>query len=547
MPFSPIISKIRCHNPNKTGSRCANRNYAHYIATREGVDLSAINSIDDVISLKVYPDNDSTEKLIYIEADNHTYASYIANRPRSHGMFGNIDSTDLSSICATMEHLTTQHRNIYRGIVSLSEKDAKLLGMCDKSSWENYLHSVLPDIAKTLGVSPTDFTWVAAFHAEESHPHVHYMLWDNRDRVCSPFIHISKQKHCRTILADNLFTKEYEKLIRELTKTERNEISPIKNESRNTIIHTFKDVFDSIPDYVPGTISDKLPSRISNALLNTLSVDLEKLISELPGSGSFKYQYMTPDIKKTINQISDKLYTHLDLKKELDTYLSSSEKLGQLIGEDTEDLKHRKSRDINDIYTRTGNIILKCTKILLEQYALEGIAAGDFSKSNKDPLSEAATNFQIDNIPPPEEVSINNNIGNERESDYFDVHSKNSDNYHDVDIDVDAGIEINQFENSNISFPSNDTNIYSTTKHYHNAYFFDWTPNYKKALDLLYNKNFSNYEFVTKLLFSEVQKKNVLAIYEIGKLRNKKLLPDSAPELAQIYYKKALEGFLEIF
>lgn len=37
---APLISKIRCHNPNKQKSRVCNRNYLIYIATREGVDLS---------------------------------------------------------------------------------------------------------------------------------------------------------------------------------------------------------------------------------------------------------------------------------------------------------------------------------------------------------------------------------------------------------------------------------------------------------------------------------------------------------------------------
>lgn len=36
----PLVSKIRVHNPNKTKSRVCNRNYAIYIGTREGVDLT---------------------------------------------------------------------------------------------------------------------------------------------------------------------------------------------------------------------------------------------------------------------------------------------------------------------------------------------------------------------------------------------------------------------------------------------------------------------------------------------------------------------------
>lgn len=63
----------------------------HYIATREGVDLSQINRIEDMVNVNADL-NDYGEDLIGKEADNSTYLKYIANRPRSHGLFGNIDT-----------------------------------------------------------------------------------------------------------------------------------------------------------------------------------------------------------------------------------------------------------------------------------------------------------------------------------------------------------------------------------------------------------------------------------------------------------------------
>ena len=41
---------------------------------------------------------------------------------------------------------------------------------------------VMPDVAEKIG-SKCGGSYVGSSHAEESHPHVHYMLWDNKDRI----------------------------------------------------------------------------------------------------------------------------------------------------------------------------------------------------------------------------------------------------------------------------------------------------------------------------------------------------------------------------
>lgn len=215
--FKPLVSKIRCWNPNKGGYTKKNYNYMHYIATREGVDLSQINRIEDMVNVNADL-NDYGEDLIGKEADNSTYLKYITNRPRSHGLFGNIDTDNFSEVSKKLNEVTKQDRIIFRGIISLSKEDAEALEYTSAEKWNTYLRSVMPDIAKELSVSPNNMTWVAAFHAEANHPHVHYMLWDNRDKVMSPYIHVARQEACRKICQDAMFTPENEALIRWITQ-----------------------------------------------------------------------------------------------------------------------------------------------------------------------------------------------------------------------------------------------------------------------------------------------------------------------------------------
>lgn len=116
-------------------------------------------------------------------ADNYTYMRYITERSRSHGLFGNIDTSDLDKVSKDVYDLTKQGKNIYRGIISLSQKDAEMQDFTNRDLCNTYLKSVMPDIAKASGISSINFTWVAAYHAETKHPHVHFQLWDNRDLV----------------------------------------------------------------------------------------------------------------------------------------------------------------------------------------------------------------------------------------------------------------------------------------------------------------------------------------------------------------------------
>lgn len=113
---------------------------------------------------------------------------YIHERPRSHGLFGNIDTDDLASVLKAMKAVS-KRQCVYRGILSLSEEDAKELGFMNKDAWNNYLLLALPDISEILGIPVSELQWVAAFHNEKGHPHVHYMLWtSNPSHVQSPFI-----------------------------------------------------------------------------------------------------------------------------------------------------------------------------------------------------------------------------------------------------------------------------------------------------------------------------------------------------------------------
>ena len=127
--------------------------YAEYIATREGVEL--------------------------IEAPHPThdgggYLEYMAERPRSHGLFSADSPADLEK---TMEEINGHTGLVWTFVYSLKREDAHRLGYENSESWRKLLLAHQIELAQAMKISPKNFRWCAAFHDGKHHPHIHMMVW----------------------------------------------------------------------------------------------------------------------------------------------------------------------------------------------------------------------------------------------------------------------------------------------------------------------------------------------------------------------------------
>lgn len=368
MPYRPLVSKIRVHNPNKKGASIANRNFVTYIATREGVSLEQVNNINDFLKIDGMAEQEINESIVHKEADDDNYLRYIAKRPRSQGLFGNIDTEDLSEVSSNVSKLTASGKIIYRGVISLSERDGEALGYRNANAWNSYLQHVMPDIAKNLGISNTDYTWIAAFHAEETHPHVHYMLWENKDRVRSPFIHKATQQKIRIMLENNMFDNEYERAVKQVIYNEHKEEIDQANETRNQerakLIEKVTDTFHEI-NYVPGIEYERLPQRPPAEYLEKLTGQIKELIKLLPESGRLDYKFLPPQAKMQLDQITNLLFERPDMQGSLDKYLNCVERTNTLYGKSKSKIKSLMQNAEQDLKKRVSNKILKEVKMTL--------------------------------------------------------------------------------------------------------------------------------------------------------------------------------------
>ena len=126
-------------------------NYAQYIATREGVELTA----DD-------------------DRQSGIYMKYISERPRSHGLFSDGETTNLED---TMVEVEKHAGPVWTFVYSLKREDAARLGYDSAASWRSVLRAHQVELAQAMKIPVKDLCWCAAYHDEKHHPHVHMMVW----------------------------------------------------------------------------------------------------------------------------------------------------------------------------------------------------------------------------------------------------------------------------------------------------------------------------------------------------------------------------------
>ena len=127
--------------------------YAEYIATRDGVELMDAK----------YPSHEGSG-----------YLEYMAERPRSHGLFSADGAADLGQ---TMEEINAHAGPVWTFIYSLKREDAARLGYENGESWRRLLLAHQTELAAAMKIPPSSFRWCAAFHDEKHHPHIHMMAW----------------------------------------------------------------------------------------------------------------------------------------------------------------------------------------------------------------------------------------------------------------------------------------------------------------------------------------------------------------------------------
>ena len=216
-------------------------------------------------------------KYIATRENVEKYAQYIAERPRSHGLFGDESIVDLQK---AMDELQGYSGNVWTHILSLTREDAVRLGYDHADPWRDLLRTHRNDIAAAMNIPPTHFRWYAAFHDEGDHPHVHMMAWSSVPGEA--YLTRTGIQKIRSELINDIFSSELIPIYEQKSETRQE----LVNEARCSLME----------------LAQKMRAGCVNA--PELELKMQTLSKKLKtAKGKHSYGYLPKDTKQLVDEI----------------------------------------------------------------------------------------------------------------------------------------------------------------------------------------------------------------------------------------------------
>ena len=252
--------------------------YAEYIATRDGAEM--------------------------IEPAASGYLEYMAERPRSHGLFSGDGVANLEQ---TMEEINAHAGPVWTFVYSLKREDAARLGYENGESWRRLLLAHQTELATAMKIPPSSFRWCAAFHDEKHHPHIHMMAWSNDPK--QGYLTERGIEQMRSQLSNDIFQDEL------LSLYQQKDIS-------------YQEVRDTATEVMGQLIREMKSGLCDSPVIAEQMEMLTAMLSEVKGKKV--YGYLKKPVKAQVDSIVDELaklpeveecYEHWNrLRDELERY-----------------------------------------------------------------------------------------------------------------------------------------------------------------------------------------------------------------------------------
>lgn len=249
--MAKIIVKAPFYKPGHTTESGQSRGcYAHYIGTREGVEILRSGM-----------------------------AGYIGERRGSHGLFSD-EGVDVS-LSKISEEIDNHPGNVWGFIVSLKREDAERVGYNSAEQWVNLLRSRRNVIAKEMGITPSNLRWVAAYHNKETNPHVHMLVWSSRPQ--EPYLSREGIHNIKQTLASDIFRQEHLSIYKKQTEAR----DDIKERCRQRIAELSAQIKDGNHAFSPELImkmqllSEKLQRYKGKKVYGYLDKNTKELVKDI--------------------------------------------------------------------------------------------------------------------------------------------------------------------------------------------------------------------------------------------------------------------------
>ena len=209
------------------------------------------------------------------------YLEYIAERPRSHGLFSADGAADLER---TMEEINAHAGPVWTFIYSLKREDAARLGYENGESWRRLLLAHQAELAAAMKIPPSSFRWCAAFHDEKHHPHIHMMVWSADPR--QGYLTEKGIEQMRSQLSNDIFRDELLSLYQEKDLSYQ-EVRDAAMEAMGLLIREMKSGLCDSPviagqmETLAGMLAEVKGKKVYGYLKKPVKAQVDAIVDEL--------------------------------------------------------------------------------------------------------------------------------------------------------------------------------------------------------------------------------------------------------------------------
>lgn len=346
--MSKVIFKMKFKHPNFKTTTAKNMGHIVYIATRPGTDKT-ITPADLKKEL---------DKGIENMSEDETYINYIDERPRSHGLFGQDGIEDPKEVS---EEISQVNSYVWRGIISLTEEDAKNLGYLQKDKWQDMLRKKMPDMAKEMNIPLNNLRWVGAVHMEKGHPHAHVVMWEKEPKKTLGVASERALNNIRKIFTDEIFEEERTQLLTE-KNVMRDLLRDLSENNVGGISKLLKEVRatgQELKALISNTNLEGVVPKLYNEEELKIAQMVKSLSEKLPGKGRANLKFMPDDVKEEIYKIVDYLLQNPEMEASLEKSMIAVEKLTRLYTGKEKAIEEAKNNAYKDLRDRVAQVILK--------------------------------------------------------------------------------------------------------------------------------------------------------------------------------------------
>lgn len=351
---APFIFKMSFYKPSATNQK---KNAAHirYIGTRPGADMGL--EIDD----------ERADEVLRGEIDGADpgtaagHVKYAHERPGSHGLFSSVEATlNLKDI---QKELQNHQGVVWRFVLSLTEEDAKRLGFDTRLKWEQALRAAVPEAAAKMGIGESNLRWVAAFHQEQGHPHVHLVIWEREPQRTKGLLSKGERIDVKRVFMRQVYADEQTRLYQEKTAM-RDLIRDFAKDDVQKALSIIDDVRKQqavvqLQLQAAGAIKPGIPPKAYPEDLKRIAVQLDELARIMPGKGRAALKFMPEEVKQKAREIADGMMQLPAFKESLDRYIKAVEDMTRLHTANPEVIQKAKDNAYSDLRDRVANVIVK--------------------------------------------------------------------------------------------------------------------------------------------------------------------------------------------